>query len=239
MRVDRAADIFFACGAPETGKSHRVKELLEQQRPDRLIVVDPDGEYEACGYLHTDLGELARATAYATFSTRFKPHHDRALAEKQFAFICRLVRWHADPQPGQTPPPRVGPITLAVDELADLVGPSFRETPESWQWVIKRGRKYGVTVRAASQRPEQIDKTIFSLASAIRVGRLNELEGLRKLAGAINVPVAELQALTGIEYLERDKRTGQLTRGPAAVAARAAAGRARQEKPGRAPRPRK
>ena len=226
MRVDRAADVLFACGAPESGKSYRIHQALEERSPDRLVLIDPDGEYDRWGYLHTDPRDVGRALCYATYRTRFKPSAARAVAEQQFDFICRLVRWQTDPQPGQAAPARVGPVCLVVDELADLVGPSFRETPDSWQWVIKRGRKYGVSVLAASQRPEQIDKTIFSLCSCIRVGRLNDADGVRRLANAINVPAAELFGLVGIEYLERDKRTGALTRGPAKVAAKAAAARA-------------
>lgn len=226
MRADRAADTLFCCGAPESGKSYRIHQAIRERAPDRLVCIDPHGEYEEAGYLHTEPLDVARALTYATYRTRFKPSHARAIAERQFDFICKLVRWQSDPQPGQTPPARVGPLTLVVDELADFVGPSFRESPESWQWVIRSGRKYGVSVYAASQRPAMIDKTLTDCCSSIRVGRLGNAASVAWCADALDVPAAELRALVGVEYLERDRRTGQLTRGPAAVAARAAAARA-------------
>lgn len=211
MNADRAADIVFSCGAPGSGKSFDLKARLARRRPDRLIVVDPDGEYADAGVLHDQLPDLLKATAYSTFRTRFRPSFVRATAEYQFDVICRLVRWHADPQPGQTPPPAVGPLVFVVDELADFVGPSFRDAPESWQWIIRRGRKYGVTLYAASQRPAQIDKTLFDLASTIRTGRLNNADSQRVVAAALGVNPAAIETLSGHESIERDKNSGRLS----------------------------
>jgi len=211
VNVDRAADIVFSCGAPGSGKSYDLKARLARRRPDRLIVVDPDDEYVEAGVLHDQLPDLLKATAYSTFRTRFRPSFVRATAEYQFDVVCRLVRWHADPQPGQAPPPAVGPLVFVVDELADFVGPSFRDAPESWQWIIRRGRKYGVTLYAASQRPAQIDKTLFDLASTIRSGRLNNAQSQSVVASALDVDAALVAQLSGFQAIERDKNTGKLT----------------------------
>ncbi len=221
MNVDRTAAIHFACGAPGSGKSFDLKQRLDRLKPDRLIAVDPDGEYEGWGYLHDRVADVQRAVNFATFRTRLRSSHDRAIAVRQFDHLCRLVRWQVDPQPGQAKPPRVAPIAFLVDELADFVGPSFRDTPESWQWIIRRGRKYGVHVLAASQRHAQIDKSLFDLCSSIRVGRLNTIDSQATAAAALGLPRGEIEQLQGIEYLERDRNSGKLTRGPAAAARRA------------------
>lgn len=213
MNVERKARILFACGAPGSGKSHFLKEQLAQLRADRLIVVDPDGEYDGYGYLHDRPEDAYRATLFASFRTRLQTSHTRAKAEQQFDAMCRLVRWHAAPDPGQAAPPRVAPVVFLVDELADFVGPSFRESPESWQWVIRKGRKHGVTLLAASQRPAQIDKSLFDLASSIRTGRLNNGASQRAIADALGVQAGEIAQLTGYQWLMRDKNTGKLARG--------------------------
>jgi hypothetical protein len=211
VNPSRAADIFFACGAPGSGKSYAIKAELERRDPPRLIVIDPDGEYvNDGGVLHDSLSDVLKATGYATFRTRLRPSFERRVAEHQFDIVCRLVRWHADPQPGQALPPAVGPVVFVVDELADYVGPSFRDAPESWQWLIRRGRKYGVSLLAASQRPAQIDKTLFDLASTIRTGRLNNADSQRVVAAALDVPTDRVAALTGHEFIERDKNNGRL-----------------------------
>lgn len=215
MNVDRAAAIHFACGAPGSGKSFDLKQRIDRLKPDRLIAIDPDGEYDRCGFLHDRLADVQRATNFPTFRTRFRSTFDRAIAEQQFDVICRLVRWHVDPQPGQARPPRVAPIVFLVDELADFVGPSFRDTPDSWQWIIRRGRKYGVTLLAASQRPAQIDKSLFDLCSSIRGGRINGTDSQNSIASALGVPRAEIEQLQGYQFIERDRNTGALRRGPA------------------------
>lgn len=214
MNVGRSASIVFACGAPGAGKSHYIKAELARAKPARLIVIDPDGEYaDGCGALHDRADDLLQATAFAEFRARLRPSHVRSVAEAQFDAVCRMVRWHAAPEPGQVKPPRVAPVCLVVDELADLVGPSFRDTPESWQWIVRRGRKYGVSLYAASQRPAQIDKTLFDLASLIRTGRLNNADSQRVVAAAIDVKPDEIAGLTGHAWLARDKNSGKLTRG--------------------------
>jgi hypothetical protein len=208
LNPNRAADIVFLCGGTGSGKSYEIHRQLERRRPARLIVVDPDGEYTEAGYLHSSVRQAVQATAYASFRTRFRPSHIRAQAEQQFDALCQLVRWHSGG--GASAPPAVGPVVFVVDELADFVGPSFRESPESWQWLIRRGRKYGVTLIAASQRPAHIDKTIFDLATTVRTGRLNNLDSCRALASPLGVPVADVAALTGHEFIERDRNSGRL-----------------------------
>lgn len=230
MRVDRHAAILFACGAPESGKSHRLKAELDRLKPDRLIAIDPDGEYDGWGYLHERVADVVKATAGPSFRTRFRPSIDRSIAERQFDLICQLARWHVDPQPGQAPPPRVAPIVVLVDELADLVGPSFRDAPASWRWLVRRGRKYGVAVLAASQRPEEIDKAIFNMASTLSVRRLNDPVTARRLGGALGVPAAAVMQLQGFEAIERDKRTGAL-QAPARIAIAGDPGRVRPRSP--------
>jgi len=210
VNVNRRARIAFFCGAPGSGKSHEAKVRLSAERAERLIVIDPDGEYEGFGALHESLSALLPGLGWPSFHVRFKPSFVRATAERQFDLLCQLVRWLVDPQPGQARPALVAPVTFAVDELADFVGPSFRDAPESWQWIIRRGRKYGVTLYALSQRPAQIDKTLFSLASELRSGRLNDANDQRTVAAALGVAPDVIAGLQGYEAIQRDKLTGAL-----------------------------
>jgi hypothetical protein len=213
VNPDRATDIAFYCGAPGSGKSFEIHAQLARRKPGRLIVVDPDGEYPEAGVLHSQLPDAIRATCYSTFRTRFRASHVREIAERQFDVLCQTVRWHVDPQPGQQRPPAVAGVVFVVDELAEYVGSSFRESPESWQWLIKRGRKYGVSLLAASQRPQHIDKTLYDLCSTLRTGRINGGRTQAILADALDVPTADVRALTGHQFIQRDKNTGKLTRG--------------------------
>jgi len=213
MKVERSADLRFHCGGTGSGKSFEQKRLIERRAPPRLIVIDPDGEYDGCGYLNESVADFYKATCFPVFRARLRPSFVRSVAEREFDLVCQMVRWHVDPQPHQAPPPRVAPLTFVVDELADYVGPSFRDAPESWQWIIRRGRKYGVTLFAASQRPAQIDKTFFDLATTIRTGRLNNDDSQVTVAHALGVSAQEVRALTGYAWIERDKNSGRHARG--------------------------
>lgn len=213
MNVDLQSLIVAAFGASGSGKSFFLKSLLRKLKPRRLIAIDPDGEYEGLGKLVHKLSDVAKAVAQPVYNIRFKSSHDRAQAEREFAFICSLVRWQVDPQNGQARPASTKPMTLLVDELADFVGSSFTQSPDSWQWVLRRGRKYGVTTLAASQRPAQIDKTLFDLATLIRTGRLNNPSSHKVLADALNVKSSEIAALVNREWIALDKNSGKLSRG--------------------------
>lgn len=229
MRIDRAAQIYFNCGAPGSGKSYDLKRELERLAPERAIVIDPDAEYDGYGALHDNEIHFYRSTLRPTFRSRFRPSFLRAGAEAQFDYVCRVVRWHVDPQPGQAWPPSTAPVVFVVDELADFVGPSFRDAPASWQWIIRRGRKYGVTLLAASQRPAQIDKTLFDLASRIRTGWLNNAASQRTIADALGVELELVRALKGHEFILREKNTGKLiTPRPLSLGARAIARKLRR-----------
>jgi hypothetical protein len=187
--------------------------VLGRLQPRRLVAVDPDGEYSGWGELTDSPEVVAHRVALPEFRVRFRPAADRATAEKQFAWICDLGRWLVDPQPRQAPPASTAPIAFLVDELADLVGPTMREAPAGWQWLVGRGRKYGVTVLCASSRPEEIDKRLFNAASTLIVHAVNNGPTQRSLANALNVPVDQVRALSGHSFIARDRNTGKTVRG--------------------------
>lgn len=110
-------------------------------------------------------------------------------------------------------PASTAPLVFLVDELADYVGPSFRQAPASWLWLVRRGRKYGATVIAASQRPEEIDKTLFSMANVLDVHAIGDPNTQLRLARALGVPRQEVEQLQGHAWIRRNRFTGALIRG--------------------------
>jgi hypothetical protein len=63
-------------------------------------------------------------------------------------------------------------------------------------------------IHAASQRPAEIDKTIFSNASRIRVYRLGYDADQAAAAAALGVSRDQVAQLQGHGYLERDALAG-------------------------------
>jgi DNA helicase HerA-like ATPase len=191
-------------GASGSGKSTAVKRILAAEPwPGLQIIVDPDAEYAGQG---AQIASLARLVELAKLpgarSVVFVPSVDRAVGIKQFSFVCSLV-WSVALQ-GR-------PVRLVVDELSEFTTAS--EAPAAWRRVVKRGRKQGISVIAAAQRPAEIDKTIWSNASTVRSGRLNFENDQTVIAAALGVTRDDVASLKQLDYLERDRNTGALIRG--------------------------
>ena len=214
MNVDRQALIVAAFGGSGSGKSYFLKRLVKKMRPARLVIVDPHGEYDGHGPLVDNCSAIVKALAKPTYSVRLHSSHNQATRVKQFSLVCNLIRWQVDPRPGQGRPASCAPVVFLVDELADFVGASFAQSPDSWQWILRSGRKYGVSTLAASQRPQMIDKTLTDLATLIRVGRLNNGSSHAVLSDSLGVKAAQLAALVDTQWIALDKNTGQLASDP-------------------------
>lgn len=130
------------------------------------------------------------------------PTPDRAKGIRQFAFLCALA-WRAAERGRR--------VRFVVDELSEFT--TATEAPFEWRRLVKRGRKAGIVILAAAQRPAEIDKTIWSNASLVRSGRLNFADDQRVIAAALGVPVDQVAALGQLDYIEADRNAGQLRRG--------------------------
>lgn len=177
--------------------------LAAEPWPGLQIIIDPDGEYAGFGPNVPKLEMLVQlAQLPGPRSLVFVPSDDQAAGVRQFAFICHLA-WSLALMRR--------PVRLVVDELAEFTTAS--RAPASWRRVVKRGRKYGMSILAGSQRPAEIDKTIWSNASRIRSGMLGYADDQAVIAAALGVPRAQVAALSNLDYLERDKNSGQLVTG--------------------------
>jgi len=75
--------------------------------------------------------------------------------------------------------------------------------PPGWSALIRKGRKYGARIIAASQRPAGIEKKIWSMATVVQSGRLNELEDARTVARVLMVDPLEVIALPQLAWIRR------------------------------------
>lgn len=183
---------------------------MRESSPAWGILVDPDGEYGAdiaAALTVSSLAEISRLslTGQPTGGWfRFVPSDDRELGIRQFSYLCGLAWIWATRLRRET--------LLLVDELAEFT--QANKAPAAWRRLIKRGRKQGISVLAASQRPAEIDKTIFSNASRIRVYRLGYDADQAAAAAALGVSRDDVAQLQGHAYLERDALAdGGLTSG--------------------------
>lgn len=119
-----------------------------------------------------------------------------------FPVFCRLAWSWIRSAPGKT---------LVIEELADVTTPA--KAPADWGEIVRKSRKHSADVYGLAQRPAEIDKTIVSNAAEIHSGFLAFPDDRVYIAKCLGVPVVDVEKLQPLDYLHRNLRTQQLTRG--------------------------
>lgn len=195
------------CGATGSGKGVSLREYLRGLRAPRMLVWDPLGEYRDIVAVETSsLGEVARLAKKPAFKVAYYPGPDVRTYEEKFAIFCRIAF-------------AAGKLVMLVEELADVTSPTH--APMAWRQCTKKGRHAGLQIVAATQRPADIDKHFLGGCTYIRCFTQRFPADRKAMAGAMSVPVADIEGLHTIEqgnvtvlnWIERDFRTGKTTRG--------------------------
>ncbi|GAA5133111.1 ATP-binding protein [Thalassotalea piscium] len=198
MTVNTALDAkhLYACGNSGTGKSANIKVKLSHC--ERAIIFDPDDEY------HTEKGvirvespnqliALLKANANSSLKVAFV-----AEGLKAFEFWANAAfAWKN---------------CLAIaEEIADVT--TAAKAPPCWGKLIRRGRKYGITICAVTQRPAEADKTILSNAAFIRTGALGRLNDRQAVAKEIDIHYDEIARLKPLDWIEFNRADLSVTGG--------------------------
>jgi len=156
--VNLPKDIRAYFGTSGSGKSHQMKKDIAKAK--RVLVFDPEGEYEGIGFQPVrSVSEFARIVQANTK----KPMRLalEAGGSKAFDLFCRVVWWERDAR---------AQLIAVVDELAGVT--SVAKAPDAWHAILTRGRKYGLKVCAGAQSPTEVDKTLMRQRSALWVGAM-------------------------------------------------------------------
>ena len=78
---------------------------------------------------------------------------------ENFEMFCKMVWLAADGQKE---------LIVVVEELGDVA--SAGKATQHWGQMVRVGRKYGLVLFAVTQRPQEIDKTVFTQVSRVWVG---------------------------------------------------------------------
>lgn len=182
----------IAVGASGSGKTTWIRQEIKRRKPERLLVWDPDEDHD-CHRLHSR-AEFAQALAAAhRQGKRYRLGLVVPPTRANFAWWCRTVWTLADAR---------RPIQLVVEELADVT--TVAKAAPEWGAVCRRGRKYGLDWIAATQRPQECDKTAFNQAATRWCGVLQSDADRKRMAAEIDRPVADLAALQPLEYFHRE-----------------------------------
>ncbi len=204
--VTLPASIIGVFGATGSGKSAYVKERLFTAPPP-LIVFDPGREYQR-GVSYQDEQAMYTAINLGASAIVFRPSMDGAMRSRQFSRFCLA---------GLAIARNKGRCLVVVDELHLMT--EAGSAPAGWQEIVMTGRKFGVSIIAASIRPAAIDKAFWTNCTLVRTGRLLFADDQKTVARALAVDPGELALLksppgaAGCQFIERDMLTGETRRG--------------------------
>lgn len=203
---ENRADITLVVGSTGSGKTLWLMARLRAMAARRVLVWDAMREYgspfgASTAWLVDVLNWVkvgdARLLAY-------HPNLAREL-ERQFDVFCGIALMMRG-------------CVLVAEELSMVTKAGY--SPARWREVITTGRHLGLSVIGTTQRPALVDKTIFSNATVIRVGRLNAAGDKKTMADALDLPLDELRALRPLDWIQKDMATGAVTRETLAVPGR-------------------
>lgn len=189
-------ELIYVCGGSGTGKSAWVKRRIA--RDERIAVWDFKHEYaELPGFRATssmtELVAMMKASKRARLAF-VPPEPDPRL----FDLYCGAVSaW--------------GNCRAVMEEVASISDPGKMRGYAGN--LLRMGRGWGVRMIYVVQRPAEASTTITGLATHYHIHRLSRADDRRYMAREADVPLAEIEALRNLEWIEADATTGAKTRG--------------------------
>jgi ABC-type dipeptide/oligopeptide/nickel transport system ATPase component len=201
----RRADIVAVMGATGSGKSSTIRAALAADDGPRRLIYDPGDDYgdfgDICPSIQVVYDRMVKAGA-GPFRLVFRPPFDLVRARAEFSRFC-LIAYCVCAERGD--------VLIVVDELGDVTLPNW--APPGWAQLIRKGRKHGARIIAASQRPASIEKSIWSMATVVQSGRLNYLDDARTVARVLMVDPLEVVALPQLAWIRRSIYEPAVVRG--------------------------
>lgn len=205
MPLERRHDgtLHYVTGSMGSGKTSWVRAKVVSAA--RLLVWDGKG---------IDWGTRERCRVVgphelrsALFASAGRYSYRVPVSRENFAVFCKLAWIWGREKPG----------VIVVDEIADVTTPA--KAPQEWGEIARKVRAFGTDVYVTTQRPQECDKTAQGNAMIFHCGMMADADDqayvARRLLGG--VPVADVAALGPLEYLERNVRTREVTRGRTAL----------------------
>ncbi len=181
------------------GKSTWLKARPEIKRARRLLAWDPDEEYNLPHYRSAP-EFLAAVKAAGSGPIRAALSVDPT--REAFEWWAGVVFAVASSD---------RPSVALAEEIADVT--TVSKASKRWGMLCRRGRKYGVTIYAVTQRPEECDKTIYSQAAYKWVGFIEDENTIKRVARVVKVPAEEVAALEPLQFILKGPGPGNIERG--------------------------
>lgn len=189
VRTEKRADGRLIAVAGGTRKGKTAWTMQQLKKAPRVLVWDPRGEYTAAGcVLFDDLRKLAGALR-ETMEQGGKFAFWGPLG--QFDEWARLAYlW------GQ-----LWPAALVAEELADVS--SSGAGRGAWGELVRKGLFYGNHIYGITQRPQEVDKTLWGNAGVKHVHALELPRDAEYMGAVLGCDPGLVSGLQPLEWLER------------------------------------
>ena len=191
------AKIIALMGASGTGKTYCLKQMLLDQKPKRLIIIDPLDAFAEFATKVNTFEAIELETRKKTFKIRYVPRNDKPLIMQMDA-IARIAF-------------ETGNLWFVIEELNKFT--KSNSASPNWADCTLRGRQFGLTIIGLSQRPAGVDKDFFGNCSFVRSGRIISTGDARAIADVLGVKKDDITNLPGFAFIQRNMFTGEITTG--------------------------
>lgn len=189
--------VIAVAGAPQSGKSTWMRHQVAKHA--RVLVFgDWRGEYQAAGFTPIK-GPRELITTLKGHKGAGRYTYRGGLQD--FDTWCLVgLAWV-----------QYFPATLLIDELAGPTNPG--KAPRHYGEILRMIAGYGGYAYGCTQRISESDTTIWGVADLLHVHRMVRTGDAEKAARELNCTPQDLLQLPDFEYLEREAKSAQFTRG--------------------------
>lgn len=189
--------LYVTTGRSRSGKTEITRR--ETANSPRLSVWDPKGQWakkDRCERVTTrrELLRLMRNQAGPLRLAFVSPE------PADFDFWAQATFWWS----------RLSAADCVAEEIANVTSPA--KAPVGWHLLLSQGLEFGGDIHALTQRLSESDKTAVGNATLLRTFQLSRAKDRKYVAEEFDVPAEQVAALGHVEYLERDMRTGEVSK---------------------------
>jgi len=193
-------------GVTGCGKTFELKKHLKAKKRPRTLIWSPKERFDNYAALFPDtvttssvseVLKIVKAAGKGKFHVVFLPTLNQRKDMAAFDVFCKVAL-------------AAGNLTMVCEELHSVTTAS--NAPDGWRKVNFMGRASGLDVFGLSQRPASVDKAFMGSLSFLHVGMLPHPPDRKAIAEVMDIDRAEIAALTGYQAIQKDMRTGKISR---------------------------
>lgn len=181
-------------GTTGSGKTYQIKRHRALRIAKRVLIWDPDGTYKLKGMKRAksadEIKQFLQGKPYS-FNFTISLEAD-TISEAEFEKFCAIALTVAHAK---------YPLAIIIEELADVA--RIGKASPNWGQLSRKVRKYGGIIIAASQKPQEIDKTFIDQCAVFGVGLLKTKTTRKYAAEMLDITEDELKTLKPMDWFFR------------------------------------